>query len=60
MENDIKSGHEILGNFFSGIEDLKVNDKEVIVVLAKLFKEGKLSNINLSNELEALRRKITK
>lgn len=60
MASNIRSGQEILENFFSGIVDLKVNDKEVVDVIVKLYKEGKLSNINLSNELEVLRRKITK
>ncbi len=60
MTNDIKSGREILENFFSDIGNLKVADKKVVDALIKLFRDEKLSNINLSNEFDALRRKKTK
>ncbi|OGX27990.1 MAG: hypothetical protein A2879_00815 [Omnitrophica WOR_2 bacterium RIFCSPHIGHO2_01_FULL_49_10] len=57
MANDIKSGREILNIFFSEINSLKVPDKEAVAVIARLFKEGKLSDINVSNELAELRKR---
>ncbi|MBI5374532.1 MAG: hypothetical protein HZA77_03790 [Candidatus Schekmanbacteria bacterium] len=55
MTNDIKSGQAILDEFFSQLESIDGVDKEVASVILKLYHEGKLTNINLSNELSSLR-----
>lgn len=55
MENEIKSGKEILKEFFSDIEDIENVDKKIAKALAKLFSEGKLTDTNVKNKLQELR-----
>lgn len=57
MANEIKSGQAILDEFFSQIEDIDGVNKEVAIVILKLYQEGKLTNTNLSNELSTIREK---
>lgn len=55
MSSDLISGQEILDNFFSQITNIDGVDKEVAEVILKLYKDGKLTNTNLSNELSSIR-----
>jgi len=55
MTNELKSGQEILDEFFSQIMSIDGVDKEVAEVILKLYKDGKLTNTNLSNELSSIR-----
>ncbi|MFZ5907296.1 MAG: hypothetical protein ACOYVJ_07785 [Nitrospirota bacterium] len=57
MTDQIKSGQEILDEFFSHITDIEGVDQEVVMVILKLYQEGKLTNINISNELSRIREK---
>jgi len=57
MTDQIKSGQEILDEFFSHITDIEGVDQEVVKTIIKLYKEGKLTNINISNELSRIREK---
>jgi hypothetical protein len=57
MTDQIKSGQEILDEFFSHIKDIEGVDQEVIETIIKLYQEGKLTNINISNELSRIREK---
>ncbi|MBE0427408.1 MAG: hypothetical protein IBX72_12300 [Nitrospirae bacterium] len=57
MTDQIKSGQEILDEFFSHITDIEGVDHEVVTVILKLYQEGKLTNINISNELSRIREK---
>lgn len=57
MSRSLKSGRELLDEFFSDIEKLKIPDKEVVESIIKLYKEDKLTSINLSNELYRLKDK---
>jgi hypothetical protein len=57
MSSEIKSGQEILDEFFSQIINIDGVDKEVAEVILKLYKDGKLTNTNLSNELNNIREK---
>jgi len=57
MNSEIKSGQEILDEFFSQITNIDGVDKEVAEVILKLYKDGKLTNTNLSNELNSIREK---
>lgn len=56
MAEPIKSGKEILSEFFAKIFYIPGADKEVTKVLAELYKEGKLSDVNVRNELQKLRK----
>ena len=57
MTDQIKSGQEILEEFFSHITDIEGVDQEVVKTIIKLYQEGKLTNINISNELSRIREK---
>ncbi|NUO07362.1 MAG: hypothetical protein HUU08_01585 [Candidatus Brocadia sp.] len=57
MTEQIKSGQEILDEFFSQITNINGVDKDVAEAVLKLYKEGKLTNTNLSNELSCIRDK---
>lgn len=55
MSNKIKSGKEILDDFFSTIQQLDKVDKDIAEILTRLYQQGKLTDINLKNELQTLR-----
>ncbi|HMR55650.1 MAG TPA: hypothetical protein PKD34_03615 [Candidatus Doudnabacteria bacterium] len=55
MSNKIKSGKEILDDFFSTIQQLDKVDKDIAEILIRLYQQGKLTDINLKNELQTLR-----
>ncbi len=53
--NQIKSGKEILDNFFQTIGSIPGVDKDVAKMLLTLYQSNKLSNINISNAILKLR-----
>lgn len=55
MTDKIKSGQEILDDFFSQITTIEGVDKEIANVVLGLYQNGKLTNTNLSNELSKIR-----
>ena len=57
MTEKIKSGQEILNEFFSQIMNIEGVNQDVAESVLKLYKEDKLTNINLSNELGKIREK---
>jgi hypothetical protein len=57
MTEQIKSGQEILDEFFSQIIDIEGVDQDVAKTVVRLYQEGKLTNINISNELSRIREK---
>jgi len=57
MTEKIKSGQEILDEFFSQIMNIEGVNQDVAESVLKLYKEDKLTNINLSNELGKIREK---
>ncbi|HAF95845.1 MAG: hypothetical protein A2X34_02990 [Elusimicrobia bacterium GWC2_51_8] len=56
MTENLKSGAEIVADFFSGINSLDGIDKSIADALKKLYADGKLSNINISNALTLIRK----
>ena len=54
-ENKIKSGKEILDDFFENIENIENVDPNISKMLAKLYQEDKLTDTNVKNELQQLR-----
>lgn len=55
MEENVKSGEEIVNGFFNSIEDIKGVDADIAKMLASLYKDGKLTDTNVKNELQKLR-----
>jgi hypothetical protein len=55
MEDKVKSGKEILDDFFDGIEEIENVDIDIAKMLSKLYQEDKLTDTNVKNELQKLR-----
>jgi hypothetical protein len=55
MNSKVKSGKEILDDFFSGISNIKNVDKALAESLSNLYQKGKLTDTNVRNELQKLR-----
>jgi len=51
MADSIKSGREVLEEFFSELPKMQNIDKGIVDILAKLHKENRLTDTNLINEL---------
>ena len=57
MTEQIKSGQEILDEFFRQIGNIEGVDQDVAQTVLRLYQEGKLTNTNLSNDLGTIREK---
>lgn len=57
MDNKVKSGKEILDDFFTNISNIESVDKGLAESLATLYQQGKLTDTNVKNELQNLRDK---
>lgn len=57
MSAEIKSGKQILDEFFRDIKSLTDVDENVVNTIMELYEEDKLSEKNLSNALLELREK---
>jgi hypothetical protein len=57
MENKVKSGKEILDDFFTNISKIENVDKGIAESLTNLYNQGKLSDAYVKNELSNLREK---
>lgn len=55
MSNEIKSGKEILTEFFSDLEKDDSLDSNTVAAVILLYKEGKFSDRNIANALSQLR-----
>jgi hypothetical protein len=53
--DEIKSGKEILDEFFDNVEEIPSVDSTIAAALKELYNEDKLSHKNLSNALFELR-----
>jgi hypothetical protein len=54
-ENKVKSGKEILDDFFKDVENIPGVDKNIAQSLTTLYEQSKLTDINVKNELQKLR-----
>ena len=52
---DIKSGKQIVDEFFADIHNIEGVDTKVASILSKIYKDGKFTNINITNALSELR-----
>lgn len=57
MSDKIKSGKQILDEFFRDIKSLTDVDENVVKTIIELYEKDKLSEKNLSNSLLELREK---
>lgn len=57
MSKEVKSGKEILDDFFANISKIKNVDKELAESLSNLYQQGKLSDTHVKNELLKIRDK---
>jgi hypothetical protein len=57
MEQSLKSGNEILEDFFNEIATLENVDDKIITSLVALYKNDKLTEKNIINALSELRGK---
>ena len=55
MNNEVKSGKEILAEFFATLEKVDSLDSDTVSVVIELFNDGKLSDRNIANALTQLR-----
>ena len=55
MAEKVKSGKEILDDFFNGIEKIENVDTDIAKMLFELYQNDKLTDTNVKNELQKLR-----
>jgi len=58
MKTELKSGKQILDEFFAEIKTYSDVDRDVVNAIVELYKSDKLSDKNLSNVLLELREKF--
>ncbi len=54
MDEFVKSGREVVEEFFEEITSIERTDKKVVEKLLALYKNEKLSDTNIRNEMEQL------
>jgi len=55
MKTKVKSGKEILNDFFDNIEEIENVNKDIAKMLVYLYQNDKLTDTNVKNELQKLR-----
>ena len=55
MTERIKSGQELLDEFFSDVTKLRDVDQDTAEVIKRLHDDGKLTETNIANELQLVR-----
>lgn len=55
MAETVKSGKEILDEFFTEIENIEHVDPKIAAMIKQLYNEDKLTEANVKNELQRLR-----
>ncbi len=54
MRDEIKSGKEVIDEFFAEIMNIEGVDKKTVEKLTSLYSEGKLTDTNIQNVMEQL------
>lgn len=54
MDKKIKSGKEVIDEFFSEIYNVENIDEKTVEALISLYTEGKLTDKNIQNKLDEL------
>ena len=60
MDNKIKSGKDVIDDFFAEIYNIPNADKKTVDALVELYSIGKLSDKNLQNTLDTIVQKELK
>lgn len=55
MAEKVKSGKEILDDFFNGIDEIENVDAAIAKMLSELYQNDRLTDTNVKNELQKLR-----
>jgi hypothetical protein len=55
MSKKVKSGQEILDDFFESIESIEGVDSKISEMISYIYKEGTLTEAKIKNELQQLR-----
>lgn len=55
MAEKVKSGKEILDDFFDNLKDIENVDIDIVNMLVELYNNDKLTDTNVRNELQNLR-----
>lgn len=55
MEEKIKSGKEVIDEFFSEILNIEGVEEKTVDMLVQLYGDDKLTDTNIQNELEELK-----
>lgn len=55
MENKIRSGKEVIDDFFAEILNIEGADEKTVEKLIELYSENKLTDSNIQNALEELK-----
>lgn len=55
MENKIRSGKEVIDDFFAEILNIKGTDEKTVEKLIELYSDNKLTDSNIQNALEELK-----
>jgi Glu-tRNA(Gln) amidotransferase subunit E-like FAD-binding protein len=54
MRDEIKSGKQVIDEFFAEVMNIEGVDKKTVEQLTSLYSEGKLTDTNIENALEQL------
>ena len=54
----VKTGQELIADFFQELEKKKDMDKDIVRVLIELFAGKKLTRSNIFNKLEEIRKQV--
>lgn len=54
MSSDIKSGKQVIDEFFAEIMNIEGIDKKTVEKLTSLYDEGKLTDTNIENAMSEL------
>ncbi|MCA6079388.1 MAG: hypothetical protein LE169_00635 [Endomicrobium sp.] len=54
-ENNVKSGEEILNEFFQSISSIEGVDDKIANILSELYKTGKFTEKNIINKIDEIR-----
>jgi hypothetical protein len=54
MSDEIKTGKEVIDEFFADIMNIKGVDEKIVANLTSLYNEGKLTDTNIQNAMDQL------
>ncbi|MBL4587355.1 MAG: hypothetical protein JKX84_09915 [Flavobacteriales bacterium] len=60
MSDEIKSGKDVIDEFFAEIPNVEGVDQKTVDKLVELYGEGKLTDSNIQNALEELKQEALK